>query len=326
MKKITVFSLLILLIAVIAGCSSKSESEKQQESYPTKAIQFIVPYQAGDNSDLSARTMADKVNSILAQPMVVINKPGGGGSIGAADVAKAAPDGYLLLNGSYGLVTAKPYMEDVGYTYEDFKPVAQFTEIPLALAVRKDAPYNSLQEFLDYAKENPGKIKYSVPGSGTIQHITMLSFANQLGIEMKALPYQGGGPALAALLAKDVEAAFVGAGVLVGQYESGDIKVLGATTKEHLSIMPDVSTFSEQGHDLFAGVWFGAFAPKDTPDEVIAVLENTFKQIYDMPEVQEQWKKLNLQPSFLNAQDFAQRVKQDAQRNYEILQELGKTK
>ncbi|EHQ90954.1 Bug family tripartite tricarboxylate transporter substrate binding protein [Desulfosporosinus youngiae] len=334
MKKFSFVLLILILVFGVVGCTSntpqtgpeKQEDQGAQAGYPTKAIQLIVPYAAGDNSDLSARTMADRVGSILSQPMVVVNKPGGGGSIGAAEVAKSAPDGHLILNGSYGLITAKPYMEEVGFSYESFKPIAQFTEIPLALAVGKNAPFRTLPEFVDYAKANPGKVRVSVPGAGTIQHITMLGFCKDLGIDMKVMPYEGGGPALTAVLSKDVDAIFVGAGVLVGQYTSGDIKVIGATSPERLDIMPDVPTFTEQGHDLLAGVWFGAFAPKDTPDEVIKTLEKTFKEIYDMPEVQEQWKKLNLQPSFLNSEEFSERVKQDAEKTYNILKELGKAK
>jgi tripartite-type tricarboxylate transporter receptor subunit TctC len=320
-----VLTIVLLLVSFsLVGCGSTQGETEQQ--YPTKAIQMIVPYNAGDASDLSARVFAEQIQSVLGQPMTVVNKGGGGGSIGAAEVAKAKADGYTLLNGSFGLITAQPYMQDVGYTYEDFKPVAQMIEIPLALGVHKDSPFNSLKELVEYAKENPGELKYSIPGAGTIQHVTMELFCSENGIEMVAMPYQGGAPALTAVLSKDVDAVFVGASVLSGQYESGDIKVLGATTSEPVHFMPDVPTFKDQGYDVEAGVWFGVFAPKDTPDEIVQLLSDTLEEIYNKPEVQEQWQKMNLQPSFLNSEDFAKRVISDAENNQQVLKEIGMAK
>ncbi len=328
MKRFFIFFIASVLSVGLIGCSSPageaSEAGGESDVFPSKSLQLYVPFQAGDSADLSSRAIADRFLDVLGQPMAVVNKSTGGGSVAATEVSQADADGYLLLNGSFGLMTAKPYMEKLNYSHEDFIPVAQYAETPLAFAVHKDAPYNTLEELIAYAKENPDEVKYSVPGAGTIQHITMLSFEKEYEVELVDIPYEGGSAALNAVLAMDVDAILVGAGVLKGQYEADGIKVLGTTSAERISIMPDVATFTELGYPVEAGVWFGAFVPKDTPADIVQTLSDTIGEISAMEEVQEQLLNLGLSPAYMNTEDFSARVQADAARNYEILSELGK--
>lgn len=323
-RKILLIAVAIVFALGAAGCGSTQEAEK--EKFPTKPIQMTVPYQAGDASDLSARVIADQFASVLSQPMVVVNKAGGGGSIGATEVAGAKPDGYSLLQGSHGLITAKPYLDKVGYTPESFKPVAQVIEIPIALGVRKDSPFKTLKDLVNYAKENPGKVKYSIPGTGTDKHVTMEDFCSKVGVKMTVVPYQGGTQAMTALLSKDVDVAVVGAPVLTGQYKSGDIKVIGITSKDRVDYMSDGPTFKEQGYDMVAATWFGMLAPKDTPDDVVKALDESIKKIMAKPEVQQQLKKMDMQPAYLSSKDFAALIKSDAERNQRVLKAIGMIK
>ena len=311
------------LVAGIAGCGGAGS---KQVKYPVRAVTLVVPYAPGGSSDLSARPVADAMKEILGQPMVVVNKPGGGGSVGAAEVAAGKNDGYTLLNASIGPITIVPYTTQVSYNYESFEPIAQLTDIPLALAVSKNSKFQTLKDFVEYAKANPGAIKYGHPGAGNIQHITMERFCQSVGIKVTQVPYEGANPAVAALLGGHVDATVTGTQEITGQYKSGEIRVLGVTSASRVDMLPDVPTFKEQGYDLVAGVWYGVLAPKGTPKEIVDKLADAFKKACQDSKVLEAWKKLYLTPAYLGPEEFAQRIKKDAATNQKVVESIGLSK
>lgn len=324
-KKWIILAVAIVLLVVAAGCGSSTPTAKQAK-FPVKAINLIVPYAAGGSSDLTARPIADHLGTILGQPMVVVNKPGAGGSVGAAEVSRAKGDGYTLLNASIGNITIVPYTSKVGYNYQSFKPVAQLTDIPLALTVRKDSPIKTLKDFIEYAKKNPGKIRYGSPGAGNVQHVAMEDFTKNNNIEITHMPFMGSNPAVAALLGGHVEAVCTGTTEVTGHYKSGAVRVLGITAAKRIDFMPDVPTFKEQGYDANYGIWYGILAPKSVPDAVINQLAEAVKKGSQDAKVQGAWKKLYLVPSFMGPKDFAARIKKDAETNKKVLEAIGMAK
>lgn len=330
MKKSWIIGFLVVAMVtalVAAGCGSSSSKPSAKETkFPVKSISLIVPYAPGGSSDLSARPLADQLGSLLGQPMVVVNKPGAGGAVGAAEIARAKGDGYNLLNASIGPITIVPYSTKVNYDYKSFKPVAQLTDIPLALTVKKDSPIKNLKDFVEYAKKNPGKIRYGSPGAGNIQHVAMESFSKQVNIEVTHMPFEGANPAVAALIGGHVEAICTGTTEVNGHYKSGTVRVLAVTADKRIDFMPDVPTFKEQGFDVVFGVWYGILAPKDTPDEVVNKLSDAIKKASEDPKVQDAWKKLYLVPAYLNPQEFSARIKKDAETNQKVLEAIGMAK
>jgi tripartite-type tricarboxylate transporter receptor subunit TctC len=306
------------LLATLMGHAGQSLAA----DYPVKSINLVVPYAAGGSSDLSARPYVQEMREILKQPLIVLNKPGAGGGIGAAEVARARGDGYTLLNASIGNVTIVPYTSNVGYDYQSFRAVAQMTDIPLALAVKADSPLKTVKEFVEYAKANPGKIRYGSPGAGNIQHVTTEGWAQQIGIEVTHMPYEGANPAVAALLGGHVESTVTGVTEVAPHVKSGALRVLGVTAAQRID-MVDAPTFKEQGYDLQAGIWYGVLAPQATPDDVVKILAEALKKSYDSPKVQDAWKKLFLIPAYLGPAELDARIKKEAEMNQQVLKNIG---
>lgn len=329
MEKRQIRFLLVLVIVVsmlvVLGCGGggdKKNAEQKGPNYPTKAVNLIVPYAAGGSSDLSARPFADEMGNIIKQPMVIVNRPGAGGGIGAAEVARAKADGYTLLNASIGNVTIVPYTSNVGYDYTSFRAVAQMTDIPLALTVNADSPIKTIKEFVEFAKANPGKIRYGSPGAGNIQHVTLEGWIKREGIQITHMPFEGANPAMAALLGGHVEATFTGVTEAVPHHKSGALRIIGVTAESRTALV-DAPTFKEQGFDLIAGVWYGVLAPKGTPDEVVDFLAAELKKAYDSPKVQDAWAKLFLIPSYTGPKELDARIKKEAEMNQQVLKDIG---
>lgn len=318
--------LALSLLTVLSGCGAATNESKSSVKYPTKPINMIVPYAPGGSSDMSARPIADQIGGSIGQPMIVVNKAGAGGSVGAAEVARAKGDGYTLLNASVGPITIVPYTSKVGYDYRNFKAVAQITDIPLCIAVRADSAFQTLQEYFDYAKQNPGKIRYGSPGAGNIQHVAMESVIHSIKVNVKHMPYEGANPAVAALLGGHVESTFTGISEVVGHYKSGAVRILGVTSKQRVSIMPDIPTFKEQGYNFEFGLWYGILVPKDTADDTVKQLAEAFEKASNDPKVIEAWEKLHVIPAYLGPEDFSARIKRDAESNAKILKEIGMAK
>ncbi len=310
----------VIVAFLVAGCGMGGA---KQIKYPERAITFVVPFAPGGASDLTARPVSDLMKGILGQPMVVVNKPGGGGSIGAAEVAKSKNDGYTLLNGSNGPVTIIPYTTKVAYDYTSLEAVAQLTDIPLAVAVSKNSPLKTLKDFVEYAKANPGKIRCGLPAVTCSQHIGMEGLMQSVGGKITYVPYEGANPAVAALLGGHIDATATGVPEVAGQYMSGEVRILGVATEKRMEWFPDVPTFREQGYDLINGAWYGVFAPAGTPKEIIGVLAEGFKKACADAKVLDSWKKLYLTPSFLGPTEFSEKVKRDADEAQKVLKGIG---
>jgi len=261
-----------------------------QTTYPDKPIRFVVPFPPGGGADNLARAIVPKASQILGQPIVIENKPGAGGNIGAADVARAAPDGYTLLqgtNGTHGINQAL-YAKTGFDPVKDFVPVARFTVIPAMLVVHPSVPATNVKELVAYIKANPGKVSFASAGNGTTSHLAGTLFKNLTGTDIEHIPYKGGAAAMTGMLAGDVQMMIE---LMVSVYpnaKAGRLKGLAVTTKQRVSTAPELPTLDEAGipgFDMAASD--GVYAPAGTPKPVVDKLNAAFRQALQDPQVRD---------------------------------------
>ncbi|GIK88558.1 MAG: MFS transporter [Betaproteobacteria bacterium] len=261
-----------------------------QATFPDKPIRLVVPFPPGGGADNLARAIVPKAAQILGQPIVIENKPGAGGNIGAAEVARAAADGYTLLqgtNGTHGInqaLYAKPGFDAL----KDFTPVARWTVIPAMLVVHPSVPATNVQELIAYIRAHPNKVSFASAGNGTTSHLAGVLFKNATGTDIVHIPYKGGGPALAGLLAGDVQMMI---DLMVSVYpnaKAGKIRGLGVTTMKRVSTAPELPTLDESGLPGFRiAASDGVYAPAGTPRAIVERLNAAFRQALEDPQVRE---------------------------------------
>ncbi len=317
LRKIIVSMLLVAAPAAFA-----------QEAYPTKPITMIVPFPPGGVADLVGRPTAAGMEKFLKQPVVVVNRPGAGGAVGMGVVAKAAPDGYTILMGLSSIsifpVSDRLNNKTPAYEMKDFAPVALVSADPTVLVVRADSPYKSLADFVAAAKANPGKINYSSSGVYGTLHVAMEIFANAAGLKLFHVPYQGGGPAVTALLGGQVEALASGPAAAVGQIKAGKMRALAGWGENRLALMPEVPTFKELGYDAEFYIWAGVFAPAGTPDPVMRKLRDAVRAAVNDPEFKGVMDKIATPVNYLDAPEFQTFWDKDAARLKIAVEKIGK--
>lgn len=275
------------------------------QEWPTKPITLIVPFSVGGSTDITARLLADKLRNVLGQSVIVENRAGAGGNIGAAAVAKAAPDGYTLLMATSTHVTNPSLYKNLPYdVIKDFVPVAQIAFIPNLLAANKDLPVKNLEEFVRYVKENKGPVNYGSSGSGTSQHLAGALFNNIANGKMVHIPYKGGGAAVGDLLAGQIQVYFGAIPEVVSFVNAGKLKALGITTKERSPRFPDVPAINEVLPGYEVALWNGILAPVGTPAPVIGKLNDAIKKVLQNPEMQKRLTEQGSAPIGSSPEEF----------------------
>jgi tripartite-type tricarboxylate transporter receptor subunit TctC len=280
----------VLTRAACAALAALCIAAPAQAQYPDRPVRLVVPFPPGGGADNLARAIVPKAAQILGQSIVIDNKPGAGGNIGAAEVARAAPDGYTLLhgtNGTHGInqaLYAKPGFDPI----KDFVPIARFTIIPAMLVVHPGVPAGSVKEFIAYLKANPNKVSFGSAGNGTTSHLAGVLFQKLTGTDIVHVPYKGGGPALAGLLAGDVQMMVE---LMVSVYpnaKAGKLRGLAVTTKERVPTAPELPTLDEAGVPGFElAATDGVYAPAGTPKPIVDKLNAAFRQALEDPGVRE---------------------------------------
>ncbi|WP_454744088.1 tripartite tricarboxylate transporter substrate binding protein [Cupriavidus necator] len=295
-----------LAVFGFGACAAASgiQSALAAEAYPVRPIELMVAYQAGGGTDNMARSIADAARNLLPQPIVVVNKPGASGSIGWAYVANGQPDGYRVAMITPELLVV-PLLGIGKTTHHDFQPVARFTDDPSSITVRADAPWKTIEEFLAYAKSNPGKATVSNAGSGTIPHIAAAALGDKAKATFNHVPYQGSAPAIMGLLSGDVDATTVAYAELRQHVEAGKLKTLAVMADKRVATLPNAPTFKEKGLDLQYSVWRGIALPKSAPPEVVAKLRETAKKVAENPAFKETVQKQNLTMAYADMPDFS---------------------
>ena len=276
-----VWSLLALAGALFAGAAAAQD-------YPTRPIRMIVAFSAGGTTDYVARTLADKVRASLGQPVVIENKPGANGAIGADFVSKAEPDGYTLFFSTAGALSINPSMRsDLPYDpIKGFTPIVPTARNTVLFAVNSGLGVSTAQEMIARAKEKRGSITVAITGIGAISHLAIEMLQHSAKIKLQAVPYRGAGPAIADLIGGQVNAMSAEVPVLMPQIKAGKAKVLAISAQNRSEVMPDIPTFAELGYpDVVADNWSGVLAPPKTPPAIVAKLNAAFNAVVKDPEV-----------------------------------------
>lgn len=288
------------------------------DEWPTKGINLTVGYGAGGTTDSTARVLATLLEAELGTSVTVINKPGGGGSVAAALASGQKPDGYNVFTFTTGAAVLSPHTQDLPYdTLNDFTFISQYGAWNLGVVVQKDAPYNTLEELIAFAKENPGDISYAIAGTGTPQHLTMERLGSEEEIDWKAVPFKGGAASVTALLGGHVDV-MAGATEWLPQVQSGDFKLLAIITGKRMDQFPDVPTLKDLGYDIAAPSILGIAGPKGLPEEAVQRLDAAIKKATESPELQAIIDKLAMKMTYLDSDGFEQTVRD----NYEIQGEI----
>ncbi|MET3698578.1 tripartite-type tricarboxylate transporter receptor subunit TctC [Bacillus oleivorans] len=311
MKKFKLASILLVLSLILAACSSSNDANNENASgsdFPTKSIELIVPYAAGGGTDSLARSFADQTD--LGQSVAVVNREGGGGAVGMQNGANANPDGYTVSMITVELLTL-PHSGLAQFSYEDFHPVALLNEDPAAITVSADAPWNTIEEFIAAAKEENLKVGNS--GTGAIWHLAASALEQETDVTFNHVPFEGAAPAVTALLGGHIDAVSVSPAEVRTQVEAGELKVLAVMADERVESLPDVPTLKESGIDLSIGTWRGLAVPKDTPEDVVKTLEESFGETAQSEEFKATLDTLGLGYRYENAEGFTNLLKeQDA--------------
>lgn len=289
-----------LMIALT--CSSAMLSEARAQTYPSERIQFIVPAAAGGVTDLVARITADYIAARTKQQVVVENRTGAGGNLATAAVAKSEPNGYTLGIVASGNIVINPYLyKSMPFDAKnDVIPVAAIAEAPQVIAVQKNVPAKTLQEFIALAKSKPNSINYGSAGVGTSMHLAGDQFARLAGAQLVHVPYRGAAPAVTDLIAGNIQMISVSAGPIMGFVRSGDLRVLAAASKKRLNHFPDVPTSTEAGLKGYEmTTWFALFAPRGTPPEIVKTLHGLVQDMLNDPASKKRLEEnfLDLMPS-----------------------------
>jgi tripartite-type tricarboxylate transporter receptor subunit TctC len=278
-----------------------------QSTYPTRPITMIVPYPAGGATDVEMRSLCSIASHELGQPIVIINKPGAGGSMGAIALSTAAPDGYTLSQVSVG-VFRQPFMTKMPYDPATLSYVIGVSGYLFGAAVRSDAPWKTFEELLTYAKANPGKVKFGTIGTGSVQHTTMVSVAEKRGIDWLHVPYKGNAEVNLALLSGQVDFSSDGS-AWASLIDSGKVRLLAVYGDERAKKWPSVPTLKELGFDISERSPYGIAGPKGMSPAIVARLHDAFKKaIYD-PQHLKTLADLNQEVVYMNTADFTAHAK-----------------
>jgi tripartite-type tricarboxylate transporter receptor subunit TctC len=291
-----------LLLSVLLGLASLSHA-----AFPDRPIKIIVGFPAGGPLDTHGRLLADKLQSVLGQPIVIDYKAGAGGALGADFVAKSAPDGYTLMLANTGVMVINPaiYPKLPYATLKDFVPIARTAQQPLTMIVNTSLPVTSVAELVAMAKKAPGQLNYGSAGNGGSSHLVPEMFKQATGTFIVHIPYRGSAPALTDLLAGQVQM-MAESIPLASQYvKQGKLRALAITGRERNAALPDVPTFAEAGIKGMEVVGFyGVMAPAGTPKDVVARLSDAFKQVLDNPELRKSMVAQGADPAYLNSEQF----------------------
>jgi tripartite-type tricarboxylate transporter receptor subunit TctC len=301
-----------VLTALLGGLLAVSAGTAAAQSFPSKPVRMVVTFPTGGAPDILARTISEKINPAWGQTVIVDNKPGAGGNIGAEFVARAAGDGYTLVMGTVGThsINGALYAKMPYDMVKDFTPVTLIASTPNLLVVNNDVPAKNLTELIALAKAKPGQLTFGSPGIGTSVHVSGELFNSLAGVKTTHVPYKGRQMAIPDLLGGTITMMFDNMPSALPVVKEGKLRAIGVTSAKRSPSAPDVPTIAEQGLPGFeATSWFAVFAPANTPRPVVDQLHAEFVRIFNLPDVQTKLKTLGLEP-LLGGPDELARVQQ----------------
>jgi len=314
-----------LAVLSLAALCAIAAPAVQAQKFPDKPIRFIVPFPPGGGNDILARVIAPKMAEFLGQPVIVDNRAGAGGNIGADIAAKSAPDGYTIVIASNQVTMNPALYAKLPFDIEkDFEPIALAASVPMVLVVHPSVAARNVSELIALAKANPGKLNYSTPGTGTPQHIAFEVFNHAAGINITHVPYKGTGPAIADLIGGQVQAAFGTMASIEQQVKAGKLRALAVATPKRSQAMRDVPTVAESGLPGYdVSLWYSILAPAGTPREIVARISADIAKALALPEVRDKLVAQGFDVSYLNPEQMSELMRRDTARWGKSLREIG---
>jgi tripartite-type tricarboxylate transporter receptor subunit TctC len=300
-------------------------AQPKSQSYPQRAVTIVAAVAPGGGIDTIARVFADKLRDRLGQPVVVENRPGAGGMLGADYAAKSPADGYTLLMTTTAEALTKWLQRNAPFdVVNDFAPIAELAEAPMLLLVDPELPVRTIGEFIAYAKANPGKLSYGTPGAGTPHQLAGELLKKAAGIDLVHVPYRGTGPSLNDLLAHQLPAIFATTIVVMPFIASGKMRALATAGEVRTSILPDVPTLAESGFpQINVASWFGLAAPAGTPPAIVERLNRELRAVADMADVRQRLTALGFSVAVSSPEEFKRAIAARSERYGKIVAEIG---
>jgi len=312
MKKIVLSALICLLVvsAMVFAGGNKQAGGSAAPTWPTRNITMICPWAAGGGTDAILRALSQAAEKQLGVTITVENRTGGAGAIGHAAIKNARPDGYTI-----GMITFEinslPQQGLIDFTYADYEPVIRVNADAAALTVKADAPYNSVKEFVEYAKRNPGTISIGNSAPGSVWHIGAGLLANETGIDVKHIAFEGAAPAVTALAGGHIQAVSVSLAEVKSQLDAGNVKCLGIMDTKRSELYPNIPTFIDQGYNITYYTWRGIALPKGVDPAIRDTIIKAFTAAIDDPQFVTTARNMNLALAFLPPAQFATFLKEN---------------
>jgi tripartite-type tricarboxylate transporter receptor subunit TctC len=317
-KTLILFILALLIVSGLAVAGGQQEGA----AYPTRTVNYIIPFNPGGQSDRTALYQKDDLQEVLGVNVVLKYMAGAGGAVGWANLVKSAPDGYTICGNNIPHIILQPLVRDnAGYQTTDLVPVYLFQSTPIGLAVLKDSPFKTLDDFLAYAKEKPGKITIGGSGTWSGHHIALLQLQKLAGVEFTYIPSTGAAPSVANFLGGHTMALFANSDDLVTHRDK--INILAIGTEKEFEALPGAPTFRQQGVKMTAGIDRGVCVPPGTPESVIKTLEDAFDAVCGMPTYLSKMKEEGFLIQSLKSKKFAKYIEEKTEEYTQILRDLG---
>jgi tripartite-type tricarboxylate transporter receptor subunit TctC len=318
-RRIKFAALALALLALASGPALALD-------YPSRTVRVVVPYPAGGTTDIMARLVANYLSEKIGQTFMVENKPGGGTNIGTQEVINAAPDGYTLLIPSPANAINATLYKQLPFDYlRDTVQVAGIARVPNVMEVNPEVPAKTVQEFIDYAKKNPGKLNMASSGNGSSIHLSGELFKAMTGVDMVHVPYKGSAPAITDLAGGQVQVMFDNLPSSMGFIKAGRLRALGVTTLERVLALPDVPPVAETVPGFEASSWFGVAAPKGTPNEIVEKLNKEVNAAIADPTIKKRIEDLGGIPFPVSAADFGKFVRAETDKWRPVVIKSGAT-
>ena len=302
-------------------------SSVMAQTYPALPVNLIVPYPAGGGADIVARMLAEAMKPGMGQPVTVINRPGGQGTIGTSEVIQSSPDGYNLALSAVATLTIQPHRQDLPYkTPNDYDPIIKVANLPMMLAVLSSSQWKSAKEVLEYARTHPGKFRVGTPGNGSIGHLIVASVNSKVAIKLAHVPYASGAESIPSMLGGHIEAVVAHPSEIQPHVKAKTVTVLATFEEQRNPGYPNVPTFKELGYDVVMGVYYPLIAPKNLPLDIKTKLFKVAKAAIESPAFSTRAKEIGYVLEIKEPDAFRKELLKDYQTNEVLVKELGMSK